>query len=57
MELVDSQGPEVKLSARQLYEGHLEFYAQIISLVVNLNNMYAGLMEGRRAQAIHLPYA
>jgi hypothetical protein len=48
------QGPEVKLSARQLYEGHLEFYAQIISLVVNLNNMYAGLMEGRRAQAIHL---
>ena len=26
------QGPEVKLSARQLYESHLEFYAQIISL-------------------------
>ena len=48
------QGPEVKLSARQLYEGHLEFYAQIISLVVNLNNMYAGLFEGRRSQAIHL---
>eukprot|EP00964_Phaeocystis_antarctica_P048691 scaffold28195_cov70-Phaeocystis_antarctica.AAC.6 len=48
------QGPEVKLSARQLYEGHLEFYAQIISLVVNLNNMYPGLFEGRRAQAIHL---
>ena len=35
------QGPEVKLSARQLYEGHLEIYAQIISLVVNLNNMLA----------------
>ena len=48
------QGPEVKLSARQLYEGHLQFYAQIISLVVNLNNMYAGLFEGRRSQAIHL---
>ena len=48
------QGPEVKLSARQLYEGHLEFYAQAISLMVNLNNMYAGLMEGRRSQAIHL---
>ena len=48
------QGPEVKLSARQLFESHLEFYAQIISLVVNLNSMYAGLMEGRRAQAIHL---
>ena len=48
------QGPEVKLSARQLYEGHLEFYAQIISLMVNLNNMYAGLFDGRRAQAIHL---
>ena len=48
------QGPEVKLSARQLFEGHLEFYAQIISLVVNLNNMYAGLMDGRRAQAIQL---
>ena len=48
------QGPEVKLSARQLYEGHLEFYGQNISLMVNLNNMYAGLMEGRRSQAIHL---
>ena len=48
------QGPEVKLSARQLYEGHLEFYAQVISLVINLNNMYPGLIEGRRAQAIHL---
>ena len=48
------QGPAVKLSARQLHEGHLDFYAQIISLVVNLNNMYAGLFEGRRAQAIHL---
>ena len=44
----------MKLSARQLHEGHLDFYAQIISLVVNLNNMYAGLFDGRRAQAIHL---
>ena len=48
------QGPETKLSARQLYEGHLDFNAQIISLNINLNNMYAGLMDGRRVQAIHL---
>ena len=48
------QGPEEKLSARQLYEGFLDFYAQIISLVVNLNDMHAGLMAGRRAQAVYI---
>ena len=48
------QGPEEKLSARQLFEGFLDFYAQIISLVVNLNDMHAGLFTGRRAQAVYI---
>ena len=48
------QGPEEKLSARQLYEGFLDFHAQIISLVVNLNDMHSGLMTRRRAQAVYI---